>query len=292
MFRSLRRCAVVRFNEWLTKHGPTLKPPVANKLLYDSNLKVMVVGGPNQRSDYHIQTGEEFFVQLQGELVVKIIERGTFRDVTVRAGETFLLPSHVPHSPQRSAGSIGLVFERSHTPDEMDGMVWFSEATNRDDGASADLLNTIDYEEYFHCVDLGTQLKPIIERYLDFKKQHLPPRREEERPIDADSNVLCGAVRPFTDLIHSRQDPQLRSLHRGDEVLCDFYQGPCDLDFTAAPYDIFLWQLHGKTSPFQIRGISSSFLSGDVTLLSKGDEYHGHLATPEDRLLAVANVYT
>ena len=66
---SRRRCLAVQavnLDAWLKEHGPTLKPPVANKLLFGGDLKVMVVGGPNQRRDYHLQEGEEFFAQLDG----------------------------------------------------------------------------------------------------------------------------------------------------------------------------------------------------------------------------------
>lgn len=50
----------------LEKVGHLLKPPVANRLLYKDAIKVMVVGGPNQRTDYHLQRGEELFWQLKG----------------------------------------------------------------------------------------------------------------------------------------------------------------------------------------------------------------------------------
>ena len=103
-----RRLAVqaVNLDAWLEEHGPTLKPPVANKLLFGGDLKVMVVGGPNQRRDYHLQEGEEFFAQLEGALTLKTIERGSFKDVRVTGGDCFLLPSRVPHSPQREAASL------------------------------------------------------------------------------------------------------------------------------------------------------------------------------------------
>jgi len=150
----------------------------------------MVVGGPNARSDYHLQTGEEFFLQLKGQLVLKVLENGIFRDYAVNAGEAFLLPSHVPHSPQRGPESVGLVFERSHVDDEVDGMLWYNP-----DGS-------IDYEEYFHCVDLGTQLKPIIERYHDFKQRGGEPSvlfKDGDRPIRPDPDVRLAKAQPFPD---------------------------------------------------------------------------------------------
>ena len=36
-----------------------LRPPVGNKLIFpESQLKVMVVGGPNRREDFHVNYGE------------------------------------------------------------------------------------------------------------------------------------------------------------------------------------------------------------------------------------------
>ena len=70
-------------------------------------MTVMVVGGPNERADYHDDPVEEFFYQLKGDMVLKVGDNGNFYDVPIREGEVFLLPPHVRHSPQRSAGSIG-----------------------------------------------------------------------------------------------------------------------------------------------------------------------------------------
>ena len=42
----------------------------------------------------------------------------------------FLLPARVPHSPIRSANSIGLVIECKRNKDEDDGLMWFCEACN------------------------------------------------------------------------------------------------------------------------------------------------------------------
>ena len=191
-----RRLAVqaVNLDAWLEEHGPSLKPPVANKLLFGGDLKVMVVGGPNQRRDYHLQEGEEFFAQLQGELTLKTIERGAFKDVRVTGGDCFLLPSRVPHSPQREANSLGLVFERSHIEGEMDGMLWFDEKRDLSGRCSTD---EVAYEAYFFCSDLGKDLKPVIEDYGRWKESGEGPRRVEAPPLVPDDVVPLDVPQPL-----------------------------------------------------------------------------------------------
>ena len=45
----------------------------------------------------------------------------------IKAGELFLLPAKVPHSPRRGDGSWTFVVERKRRPDEQDLFVWFCE---------------------------------------------------------------------------------------------------------------------------------------------------------------------
>src|SRR3546814_10850329 len=84
---------------WIEEHRHLLKPPVGNKCIYDGELIVMVVGGPNTRTEYHWDEGPEWFYQLEGEMVLRIQEDGAPRDMPIRAGEIFLLPPTVPPSP-------------------------------------------------------------------------------------------------------------------------------------------------------------------------------------------------
>ena len=137
-----------------------LQPPVGNHLIFgrEEQLKVMFVGGPNQRPDYHINEGEELFFQLKGPLDLKIVEHDKPRTVRIEQGQMFLLPARVPHSPQRHANSCGLVIERERLPTEWDALRWFV-----DDSGATDKLEIL-YEDYFHCYDLGVQLKPAIEK--------------------------------------------------------------------------------------------------------------------------------
>ena len=217
---SRRRLAVqaVNLDAWLQEHGPTLKPPVANKLLFGGDLKVMVVGGPNQRRDYHLQEGEEFFAQLEGTLTLKTVERGAFRDVKVSGGDCFLLPSRVPHSPQREAASLGLVFERSHVEGEMDGMLWFDE--KRDLSGRCD-LGEIAYEAYFFCSDLGKDLKPVIEDYGRWKDSGEPPRRVAAPPLVPDDVVPLDVPQPLQPRLDGLQPSSTMLLHRGEEVIVE-----------------------------------------------------------------------
>src|ERR1022692_2262822 len=90
------------FKKWISDNKDRLKPPVGNQEVYPGNKDfiIMVVGGPNARKDYHYNEGEEFFYQLEGDIVVKIIDEGKSRDIHIKEGSIFMLPGKIPHSPQ------------------------------------------------------------------------------------------------------------------------------------------------------------------------------------------------
>lgn len=148
-------------HKWIDGNRDLLKPPVGNKQLYikNDNFIVMIVGGPNARKDYHYNEGEELFYQVEGDIVLKIIENGQPVDIEIKEGEMFLLPPKVPHSPQRTAGSIGLVIERYRTKDEKDGFQWYCEKCNKKL-----------YEEYFELTDIVAQLPKVMKTYYDSTK--------------------------------------------------------------------------------------------------------------------------
>lgn len=144
--------------KWIDENRHLLKPPVGNQQVYKGNddFIVMVVGGPNNRKDYHWEEGEEFFYQLEGNIVVKIIEDGKPVDIHINEGEIFLLPPRVPHSPQRPANSVGLVIERYRKEGEKDGFLWYCESCNHKL-----------YEEYFALTDIVTQLPKVMQTFYD-----------------------------------------------------------------------------------------------------------------------------
>jgi 3-hydroxyanthranilate 3,4-dioxygenase len=122
-----RRLSAFNFSKWIDEHAHLLKPPVGNQQVWeDADMMVTVVGGPNQRTDYHDDPVEEFFYQLKGNMVLKVVDNGNFYDVPIREGDIFLLPPHVRHSPQRpQEGSIGLVVEPKRQPDQKDAFEWY-----------------------------------------------------------------------------------------------------------------------------------------------------------------------
>ena len=82
----------INLQAWIDEHRHLLKPPVGNKCIVDDHYIVMIVGGPNARTDYHFEDGPEWFYQLEGEMVLRIQEdfdgkQGAARDIRISAGE-------------------------------------------------------------------------------------------------------------------------------------------------------------------------------------------------------------
>lgn len=152
----MQKLQPINLRRWIDEHRHLLQPPVGNKLIYrDSEFIVMAVGGPNARRDFHIDPAEEFFHQIEGDMVLRLAEGGRIRELPIRAGEILLLPARVPHSPQRPAGSVGLVIERQRRSGELDGLQWYCEQ-----------CNALLYEEYLALTDIETQFPPVFERFF------------------------------------------------------------------------------------------------------------------------------
>ena len=151
----MRQLIPINFQRWIDEHRHLLKPPVCNKLIFeDAEFIVMVVGGPNTRKDYHYDEGEEFFYQVEGHMVLKVMQEGRIRDIPIEAGEIFLLPARVPHSPQRFENSVGLVIERKRLNGEKDGFLWY-----------CDQCSSLLYEEYFTLKDIENDLPTVFEHF-------------------------------------------------------------------------------------------------------------------------------
>ena len=147
----------INFKKWIDENRHLLKPPVGNKVVYeDTNFIVMVVGGPNSRKDFHYNETEEFFYQLEGNIVVKVQDDGKMVEVPINEGDIFLLPPKIPHNPCRPANSIGLVMEYKRNDNQKDGLLWYCEQCNHKL-----------YEEYFPLENIATQFQGVFKKFYE-----------------------------------------------------------------------------------------------------------------------------
>jgi len=168
--------APFNLKKWIDEHRDLLKPPVGNQCVYKDaeNFIVMVVGGPNARKDYHYNESEELYYQVEGNIVLKIIDEGVRKDIPINEGDMFLLPPKTPHSPQRGPGTVGLVIEKVRETEE-DGFLWYCENCG----------NKI-YEEYKVITDIVKQLPPVMEGFYN---------DEQKRTCSKCGSVMAPPVR-------------------------------------------------------------------------------------------------
>nr|XP_060463831.1 3-hydroxyanthranilate 3,4-dioxygenase [Panthera onca] len=258
----------VRVKTWVEENRASFLPPVCNKLLHQEQLKVMFVGGPNIRKDYHIEEGEEVFYQFKGDMILQVLERGKHRDVTIRQGEIFLLPAGVPHSPQRFADTVGLVIERRRLKTELDGLRYYV-------GDTADVL----FEKWFYCEDLGTQLAPIIQEFFS-SEQHktgepIPDQLLKEPPFPLSTRSI---MEPMS--LEAWLDRHRRELQAGTplSLFGDTYEtqvivhGQGSSKGPRQDVDVWLWQLEGS-SVVTIGEQRLSLAPDDSLLVPAGNAY-------------------
>lgn len=169
--------AALDFDGWLAEHGPTLKPPVGNKEVFPGgkDFIVMVVGGPNSRTDFHVDPYEEVFYQLVGTMHVNLMTEDGPRSVTIGPGQMWVLPRNMPHSPQRpEAGSIGLVFERVREAGVLEQFQWYCLQCN-------ELIHDVT----LRVDDIVVDLPPVFESFYG--------------DVEARTCAKCGAVHPGRD---------------------------------------------------------------------------------------------
>jgi len=148
---------VTSLKGWIEENRHLLKPPVGNKTIWvNEDFIVMVVAGPNARKDYHVNETSEFFYQVEGPMNLRIIDPNTKKptDTFIREGEIYLLPPLVPHSPQRYAGTVGLVIETSRAPGAIDKLQWYSDDTHE-----------LVHEAEFKLENIAEDLKRIMAEF-------------------------------------------------------------------------------------------------------------------------------
>lgn len=277
---------VVNLTTYVNSIRSTLKPPVANRMLYDSSqFKVMIVGGPNQRDDFHIEAGEEFFLQLEGEMALDVMQQGQRTPIPIKQSQVYVLPAHVPHSPQRYANSIGLVIERTRLPTELDTLRWYKKHTNE-----------IEFEEPFYCTDLGSQIKEVIEKQIEMSAlvksqglaiQTLPSDAEPplHTPIPLDVTAMCASASSTGTRAHKWLDSEFRiHVYRGTS-------GPTSMPLEqVGGGETFLYQVSG-TSTISSVTEDMALTASDVVLLGSHLPYDVQVG-PDDVLIGISNKVT
>ena len=259
---------VINTQKWIEENKASFVPPVCNKLMHNEQLVIMFVGGPNNREDYHIEEGEELFYQIKGDMCVKILENGQHKDIHIKEGEFFLLPGRIPHSPQRTANSIGLVIERRRDLNETDGVRWF-------------VPNTSDplYEKWFYCKDLGSELVPLIKKYFASTEYQTKVPQDnvmdkKDLPFELSQTLIDkekhGAYNLMEMISNSKKKslnltPSELNLQFSVEILQEG-EFKCEVNETL---DTWLWQLRGS-SLLEIGDESSQLSSHDSVLIPAG----------------------
>ncbi|TVY91026.1 3-hydroxyanthranilate 3,4-dioxygenase [Lachnellula willkommii] len=184
--------APLNIPKWLEENSHLLKPPINNYCVYDKDVTVMyltkaskIVGGPNARTDYHINETAEWFYQYRGAMLLKVVDEFTFRDIIISEGDMFLLPPNTPHNPVRFANTVGIVLEQKRPEGSLDRLRWYC----------ASCKSVVD-EAAFHCTDLGTQIKEAVNAF----------KGSEERRKCPECGVLAESAPP----VGSIEDPNLK----------------------------------------------------------------------------------
>ncbi len=102
---------------------------------------------------------------MKGNMELPTIQQGKRRLVKINEGQVFLLPSRIPHSPQRQAGTFGLVVERKRHEDEVDGLRWYTSFEQPDTSTDGSKPNGVLWDRFFYCGDLEKDLVPVVKAY-------------------------------------------------------------------------------------------------------------------------------
>ena len=144
--------------EWIGRQMSGDMGTVGNKEVFrHSDFIFMIIKGPNQRNDYHVNPYDEIFYQLQGTVEVGLIdEEGHPQTAVINEGEVLLVKGFTPHQPRRPAGTVGLVVERPRARGEHDGILWYC----------AQCHNKL-HELQIQCDDIEKHLKEALDLFND-----------------------------------------------------------------------------------------------------------------------------
>jgi len=263
---------------WYQENRDLFDPPVCNKLMHKDQLNVMFVGGPNTRTDFHIELGSEFFFQFKGNMELPTVQQGKRKLVKINEGQVFCLPARIPHSPQRPMeGSLGLVVERSREQTELDGLRWYSDFEKCDE---------ILWEHFFQCSDLGKDLVPVVKTFWASEEaktlkpgDKVVPPAELPFPVDVTTDVPAPFM--FADFLaeHAKELEGGASLnlfgddHPDTEFSVLVESGPATAPARSAPgLDYWLFQYKGDATVVS-EGETLELKEGCSVVVAKGKSF-------------------
>jgi len=165
---------VINFPQWVKDNEHLLKPPVNNKQAFEpmADFIVQVVGGPNQRTDFHFDPYEEWFYQVKGSMHVNLMTEDGPQRIDINEGDMWMLPRNTFHSPQRpEPGSIGIVIERIREEGTLERFAWFCPQ-----------CDTKVHEVELQVRDIVQDLPPVFQEFYTSEEGRTCPN--------------CGAVHP------------------------------------------------------------------------------------------------
>ncbi|MDZ7702102.1 MAG: 3-hydroxyanthranilate 3,4-dioxygenase [Halobacteriales archaeon] len=165
--------------DWIEDHKEEMQPPIGNTIIWEQTEGVdflaMAIRGPNRRRAFHTGPSPELFYQLEGTAHVEILrdpeDQARRELITLEAGDTFMLPTGVPHNPRRTPGSVGIVIELFRDEEEVDVVAYYCpecngevhrELIHEDFGRNIQRVATAfqDDEEARTCPDCGHVMAP------------------------------------------------------------------------------------------------------------------------------------
>ncbi|KAL6741829.1 hypothetical protein Aduo_015045 [Ancylostoma duodenale] len=263
----------VNVERWIAENKEDFVPPVCNKCMFADQLKVFFVGGPNSRKDYHLEEGEEFFYQRNGDMVLKVIERGHPRDITIKEGEIFLLPSRMEHSPQRFANTVGFVVERTREKTEFDCVRYFV-------GSSTERL----FERWFYLNDVVRDLPPLIKAFhcSDEYRSGIPGKNSflvnapyEPVPVHLQKPInLCNFIESHSHLLLKGPVPIYEPPQYSTHVLL-YGEGKYALH--TDDYELLVWIMDDSYAVLEASNVERLLESLSMTLCLPRSKYQLHV---------------
>eukprot|EP01134_Creolimax_fragrantissima_P000082 CFRG0082T1 len=243
--------SVYNVEQWREENKALFNPPVCNHLMHKKQLSVMFVGGPNTRTDFHLDESSEFFFQMKGNMELPTIQNGKRKIVKINEGQVWLLKSRIPHSPQRpEVDSFGLVVERSREQDELDGLRWYTDFEKCDE---------ILWEKYFHCGDLGRDLVPVVHEFKASEERKTgkpsnesvvqnPPLQQDTATELPEPFSLSEWLEEHKEALNKGQSLNLFENHPCQEGKVMVEGGASEIDREAVAYETWVYQLRGEVT--------------------------------------------